>query len=301
MDSAACDSKHLVPTTIENKTEASQNEDADTKVIRKPGKGDKTQSFAHFNEQRYSERSGGSRLFKAESLGEDDYLRSDISYTDGDHRRDDPHQKCSQDQIFSRLFGAESETSANYAANEAVITDTAENTKDGAEFASLGENHQLQQQNLQRQQPCGVGDEGNSPDGELVCTLLVPEIVKVNNTEIVVDPHHDNISVCGILTPDSDRDSGCFSEELGVVKEAAETEEVRLSDVDTNLTENRDVCKLKRGAKCLQQLNFPRPSYTGGTGRPRPFQRKIWKRRNGWFRVRYPVTGQARATVRSHG
>ena len=268
----------------------------------KPGKGDKTSPAGQsFNEQRYSERSKDT--LKAESLAEDDYLRSDISYTDCDHRRDDPHQKCSQDQIFSRLFGAESETSANYAANEALITDTAENTKDGAEFASLGEYHQLHQQNSQQQQPCGVGDEDNSRDGELVCTILVPEIVKVNNnnnTEIIVDPHQDNISVCGILTPDSDRDSGCFSEELGVVKEA---EEVRLSDVDTILTENRDVCKLKRGAKCLQQLNFPRPSYTGGgTGsRPRPFQRKIWKRRNGWFRVRYPVTGQARATLRSHG
>ena len=265
----------------------------------KPRKGGKTSPAGQsFNEQRYSERSKDT--LKAESLAGDDYLRSEISDTDCDHRRDDSHQKCSQDQIFSRLFGAESETSANYAANEALITDTAENTKDGAEFASLGEHHQLHQQNSQKLQQHHC-DEDNSQDGELVCTLLVPEIVKVNISDTVVDAHQDNISVCGILTPDSDRDSGCFSEELGVVKKA---EEVRLSDVDTNLTENRDVCKLKRGAKCLQQLNFPRPSYCtgGGTGsRPRPFQRKIWKRRNGWFRVRYPVTGQARATLRSHG
>ena len=104
-DCAPCDSKHLVPTTIENKTEASENEDGDTIVNTKPGKGDKTSDAGQsFNEQRYSERSKDT--LKAESLAGDDYLRSEISDTpDCDHRRDDSHQKCSQDQIFSRLFG----------------------------------------------------------------------------------------------------------------------------------------------------------------------------------------------------
>ena len=201
-------------------------------------------------------------------LGDDDYLRSDICDTDSDHLRDDPHQIFSQDQICSRLFGAEEETSANYAANEALITASAdiEATAEEAELSSLVGEH--------------VSDDDNSP-GELVCTLLVPEL------------HQDSSSV---LTPDSDRDSGCFSEELGV-RNTGEECGPRLSGVDTNLTENRDVCKLKRG-KSVQHLNFPRPSYRPAhnyTGGPRPFQRKIWKRRNGWFRVRYPLSGQARA------
>ena len=205
-------------------------------------------------------------------LGDDDYLRSDISDTDSDHRRDDPHQIFSQDQIFSRLFGAEEKTSANYAANEALITASADieasTAAEEAEFASLAEYHVI---------------DDTSP-GELVCTLLVPEL-----------HHHDNSS---LLTPDSDRDSGCFSEELGV-RNSGEQEECgpRLSGVDTNLTENREVCKLKRG-KSVQHLTSPRPSYRPAhnyTGGPRPFQRKIWKRRNGWFRVRYPVSGLARA------
>lgn len=313
VDCSGCDSKHLVPTTVKNRTETSQNEDGDTLVITKPRKGDKTselaaaagQFFPHFNEQRYS-----GELKAKPPLGDDDYLRSDISYTDGEHQRDDPHQIFSQDQIFSRLLGAETggeETSANYAANEALITDTVEDTKAGADFASLGEyqQEQFQQQQLQNQhqQDSGVDDDGQS-HGELVCTLLVPDIVRNNdnNNSVPQIDGKDNISLCEVVTADSDRDSGCFSEE-----QAAEAEEVRLTDVDTNLTENRDVCKLKRGTKCVQQHNFPRPSYrpahnyTGGGGGPRPFQRKIWKRRNGWFRVRYPVTAQARASLRSHG
>ena len=340
MDCSGCDSKHLVPTSVKNKTETFENEDGDTLVITKPRKRDKTSSgqfFPHFNEQRYS-----GELKAKPPLADDDYLTSDISYTGSDHQRDDPHHIFSQDQIFSRLLGGE-ETSANYAANEALITDTSEDTKAGADFASLGEyqHQQYQQQQLQQhhqQQESGVGDDYQS-HGELVCTLLVPD--KVNNNSLNVPQIHDNDNsgLCEIVTPDSDRDSGCFSEEQAAESEEvrltnqrpvlgshdqirpireqysghvisldqSEEEEVRLTDVDTNLTENRDVCKLKRGTKCVQQqLNFPRPSYrpvhnyTGGGG-PRPFQRKIWKRRNGWFRVRYPVTGQARASLRSHG
>ena len=312
VDCSGCDSKHLVPTTVKNKTETSENEDGDTSAITKPRRGDKTSSgqfFPHFNEQRYS----GELKAKPPLSEDDDYLRSDISYTDSNHRRDDPHQIFSQDQIFSRLLGAsettggEEETSANYAANEALITDTVEDTKAGADFASLGEcqQEQYQQQQLQQhhqQHDSGVDDDDQS-HGKLVCTLLVPDRGNSNdnNNSVPQIDGKDNISLCEVVTADSDRDSGCFSEE-----QAAEAEEVRLTDVDTNLTENRDVCKLKRGTRCVQQHNFPRPSYrpahnyTGGGG-PRPFQRKIWKRRNGWFRVRYPVTGQARASLRSHG
>ena len=287
-DSSCCDSKHLVPTTVENKTEASQNGNGDKPVITKPRRaGDKIseqtgQLFpSKFTEQRYL----GSRegVLKARLLGEDDYLGSDISDTDGDHRRDDPHQIFSPDQIFSRLLRAEEETSANYATNEALITDIEAST---LEFESLAE---------YQQNDGGVSDD-NDGQGELVCTLLVPEIVP-----------QDNVSVCSVLTPDSDRDSGCFSEEQGVKNPGEEQalSEPRLRDqVDTNLTENRDVCKLKRGKSVQQQVNFPRPSYRPAhnyTGGPRPFQRKIWKRRNGWFRVRYPPSGgQAQAqSVRS--
>ena len=273
-DSSSCDSKHLIPTPVQNKKEV-QNENRDNQVTPRVMRGDKTsETVGVQSDQRYSWDMRRARLGHC--------LPSD---TDCNHR-DSSHQICSQDQLFSRLFGAR-EMSANYAANEALITDTASveaDTEDAveAEFARLAEYEQ------------GRRQSDDSSRGELVCTLRVPEIIP--EPRVASD---DSGGGGSLLTPDSDRDSGCFSEELGV-KGGATDPVSRLNDVDTNLAVNRDVCKLKRGKSV--HLNFPRPSYRPAhhyTGGPRPFQRKIWKRRNGWFRVRYPSGLGQEPSVRS--
>ena len=145
----------------------------------------------------------------------------------------------------------DNETSANYAPNEALRTDSAATETDTdieTEFAArLSENE----------------------EGKVVCTLLVPDFASG------AGPSDWDNSSC-LPTPESDRDSGCFSLELEANKEKCVVSSViNCADVVTN----KISCKIKRG-----RSNFPQPSFKIYGNKT--FQRRVWKRRNGWYRVR---------------
>ena len=158
------------------------------------------------------------------------------------------HETLNQDKL-SIENSDDNETSANYALNEALRTDSgaSETTDIETEFAArLSEN-----------------------EGKVVCTLLVPDFASAGSG------HHsdwDNNSC--LPTPESDRDSGCFSLELEANKEKCVVSSV-INDVVTNTIQ----CKIKRGRN-----NFTQPSFKIYGNKT--FQRKVWKRRNGWYRVR---------------
>ena len=121
-----------------------------------------------------------------------------------------------------------------------------------------------------------------------VCTLLVP-----NKSDWLLEVYPN---------PDSDRDSGCFSEEqniiegiikhtrasstLNCVKEcdidtAGAGAGARLRDVATHQHNIRDFPRPRRGLSA--EVSKPVHSrYLAA----RPFHRRIWKRRNGWYKVR---------------
>ena len=136
------------------------------------------------------------------------------------------------------------------------------------------------------------------PQGELVCTLRVPQNIVAAAEEESSWGGGEGGGGDSVLTPDSDRDSGCFSEETPATcgaaagsKQAPEPCGTQTSGPDGgNNGDTAAAGKLRRGKWVA---NFPRPSYRTQP-QPRPFQRKIWKRRNGWFRVRNPgVLGAA--------
>ena len=112
-------------------------------------------------------------------------------------------------------------------------------------------------------------EETEYDGGNIVCTLLVPDIPS---------PALAGDNSC-LPTPDSDKDSGCFSEELNT---SSLVSKLNVAVVESApIPEDTDeVCKFKNGKRFV----FPKPIYKLQS--PRPFQRKIWKRRNGWFRVR---------------
>ena len=168
-----------------------------------------------------------------------------------------------QDKISSRSGEDEdNETSANYAANEALIGDEARDwggdiEVEAAEFAA--------------------GTRLSENEGEVVCTLMIPDPWLVSGPGVVGDG--DNNSC--LLTPDSDIDSGCFSEELATTSRDKSVVSPGINPpVDVDTKKNSELNKIKRGGR-----DFARPIYKQ-IHASRLFQRQIWKRRNGWFRVR---------------
>ena len=120
-----------------------------------------------------------------------------------------------------------------------------------------------------------------------VCTLLAP-----NKSDLLLEVYSNH---------DSDRDSGCFSEEQniieGIIKHRASSTlncvkecdidtagagaGARLRDVVTHQHSIRDFPRHRRGLAA--EVSKPIHSrYLAA----RPFHRKIWKRRNGWYKVR---------------
>ena len=107
--------------------------------------------------------------------------------------------------------------------------------------------------------------------GNIICTLLVPSLPEnILNSDLARD------NSC-LPTPDSDKDSGCFSEELNTSSLVSKLN-VAVVESTTIPEDENQICKFRNGKK------FGFPIYKLQS--PRPFQRKIWKRRNGWFRVR---------------
>ena len=168
-----------------------------------------------------------------------------------------------EDKISLHTSNEKNKPSANYAANEPLITDTFDVSSDiekSSDVARLADYRY---------------------DGEIVCTLLVPR----NISDSIVPP---DTSSC-LTTPDSDRDSGCFSEDHSSSSLITANCQNNTPVTDLNRVETKQkeaaVCKPKRG----KSSEFAKSIYK--LQNPRPFQRKIWKRRNGWFRVRNSDAG----------
>ena len=122
-----------------------------------------------------------------------------------------------------------------------------------------------------------------------VCTLLVP-----NKSDWLLEVYPN---------PDSDRDSGCFSEEQniieGIIKHRASSTLncVKECDIDTagagagprlrdvvTVTHQHNIRDFPRHRRGLG-AEVSKPTHSRYLA-ARPFHRKIWKRRNGWYKVR---------------
>lgn len=114
-------------------------------------------------------------------------------------------------------------------------------------------------------------------DGKVVCTLAVPRV-----TDWAGDYDQTNLS-----TTDSEKDSGVYSEELSFSIETSvgpdETEysskddrtKYKNHEVKDHFNEDASNCG-KKGLNLFEELR-------------RPFERKVWKRRNGRYKVRNPM------------
>jgi len=109
-------------------------------------------------------------------------------------------------------------------------------------------------------------------EGEVVVSLLVPQVA--NWGEPVAES----------LTPDSDIDSGVFSQESGPTRldtSDVESDEEQRKEKEENEAEERREGDGDEEDDCLQ-------------ARPKtPFTRRIWNRQNGWYRVRKPGSWSA--------
>ena len=129
-------------------------------------------------------------------------------------------------------------------------------------------------------------DEGYNLERDDVCTGLV-----TNKSELTLDFSPN---------PDSDRDSGCFSEEQnlmeGVIKQRvysfSRSRCVTECDIDTPASAD---CGLGEAVTYQPSIRHGlaseicKPSHRRHLS-ARPFHRKIWKRRNGWYKVRQDGT-----------
>merc|ERR1711963_344495 len=83
-----------------------------------------------------------------------------------------------------------------------------------------------------------------------------------------------------VATPESDRDSGCCSEE-----HSWHSQDKTAVPIDAKYVERKEKDFFKRDSNRSNAADI----YKRTNSSPRPFQRRIWKRRNGWFRVRNQV------------
>ena len=143
--------------------------------------------------------------------------------------------------------------------NEALIADAFDDLDEDDSELAINESHDLERDD--------------------VCTLLVP-----NKSDWLLEVYPN---------PDSDRDSGCFSEEQniieGIIKHRASTTlncvkecDPRLRDVATHQHNIRDFPPRPRRGLSAEVSKPMHSRYLAA----RPFHRKIWKRRNGWYKVR---------------
>jgi len=131
-------------------------------------------------------------------------------------------------------------------------------------------------------------EESVNVDGEIVCSIAVPDLTR----------YYDQRNT---TTGDDDKDSGVYSEEQSFCNESPVDQpgQASISDVGTLYTDNRDDSnhveyfdnkdegirykhheKSKSDVKGLleEELEFISP-----------FERKVWKRRNGRYKVRNPM------------
>ena len=163
--------------------------------------------------------------------------------------------------------------SSHDTANEALIADAFDDLDEDDSELAINESYDLERDD--------------------VCTLLVP-----NKSDWLLEVYPN---------PDSDRDSGCFSEEQniieGIIKHRASSTLncVKECDIDTAVAEAgegegagarlRDVATHQHN---IREFSRPRRGLSAEVSKPvhsrylaaRPFHRRIWKRRNGWYKVR---------------
>ena len=123
-------------------------------------------------------------------------------------------------------------------------------------------------------------NEGYNLERDEICPLLEP-----NKSDYMLDVYPN---------PDSDRDSGCFSEEQnimdGMLKQRAYSKPncVTECDIDTPTIAQcrlRDVMTAQPRVRRGLSAEVSKPVHSRYLA-ARPFHRKIWKRRNGWYKVR---------------
>lgn len=127
-------------------------------------------------------------------------------------------------------------------------------------------------------------DKNTCDDGKIVCTLVVPSAGGWTSL-------YDHVS---LNTSDSDKDSGFCSEQNSVIETRVASctdnyEECFTRDDETKYNhhdilgeETRDTCK---DDKTEQGNEYPLPLDKSKS----PFERKVWKRKNGWYKVRNPI------------
>jgi len=114
--------------------------------------------------------------------------------------------------------------------------------------------------------------------------LQVPQVPQVANWGEPVG--HES------LTPDSDIDSGLFSQESGLTR--VDTSDGESEEEQRKEKEEEDVEEGRREVGDEEDEGMP--------ARPKtPFTRRIWNRQNGWYRVRTPGTTWSAASSTNQG